>query len=146
MNANALTLLAVLAGSAALAQEYHPAGPIGSMPLPAVIQPGQPCHTPAPPPRSDGRWELRTTQQYVPGATTQVYVAGQCYGHGFRRVCEQGRYVTQQLPGHYETRQEWTFVAYGTYQNGYAYQERFGYRHSDRYGRGERYGRGHGRR
>ena len=27
-------------------------------------------------------WELRTTQQYVPGATTQVYVAGQCYGAG----------------------------------------------------------------
>lgn len=136
MNANALTLLAVLAGSTALAQDYHRAAPVNA-PMPAVVQPygqhyGQ--YTYAPPARADGRWELRTSQQWVPGAMTQVYVAGSCYGHGFRRVCQPGRYVTQQLPGHYESRQEWVFIAYGYRSNEYG-------RGHERHDRHERHGR-----
>lgn len=127
MNAHTLTLVAVLAGSTALAQEYHAASPAYGEPQPAVIQVGvgfgvgQPPCGPRPAAVSQhGRWELRTTQQYVPGAVQQVYVPGRCSYRHHRQFCEAGRYVTQQLPGHYESRQEWVWVAQGRFDSGYA--------------------------
>lgn len=121
MHARIITLLAVLAAPA-FAQSYHQAVPVGAAPLPAVIQPAY-GHRPAP--RSnDGRWELRTTQQYVPGVTQQVWVAGQCYGNPrkpWKQRCEQGRYVTTVTQGRYEARQEWVWVTMNHRRNGYAY-------------------------
>ncbi len=137
MHARIITLLAVLAAPAAFAQYYHEAVPVAAAPLPAVIQPS--CG-PRPAPRSnDGRWELQTTQQYVPGVTQQVWVAGQCYGNPrkpWKQRCEQGRYVTTVTQGHYEARQEWVWVAMNNRRDGYAY---------DRYDRDGRDDRRHGR-
>jgi hypothetical protein len=148
MNTHTLTLLAVLAGSTALAQDYHPAGPAFGAPQPAVIQPAvievgvgvgvrPPCG-PRPAPAQGGQWELRTTQQYVQGPVQQVYVPGQCYRRGHRRFCEAGRYVSQQLPGHYESRQEWVWVAF---YNGQGYASGRSDRFDDDRRAGRRYGR-----
>ncbi|MBL8940568.1 MAG: hypothetical protein JNM69_38850 [Archangium sp.] len=110
MNARILTLLAVLAAPAAFAQ-YHGAVAVQPAPMPAVVQ--QPCGPQPAPVNNSGRWELRTTQRYVPGFTQQVYVAGQCrVGHRGRQFCEPGRYVTTQTAGHYESQQNWVWVAY----------------------------------
>ena len=121
MHARIITLLAVLAAPA-FAQSYHPAVPVGGAPLPAVMQPS---YGPRPVPRAnDGRWELQTTQQYVPGVTQQVWVAGQCYGNPrkpWKQRCEQGRYVTTVTQGRYEARQEWVWVSMNNRRNGYAY-------------------------
>lgn len=137
MHARIITLLAVLAAPAAFAQYYHEAVPVAAAPLPAVMQPS--CG-PRPAPRSnDGRWELQTTQQYVPGVQQQVWVAGQCSGNPRRpwqQRCSQGRYVTTVTQGRYETRQEWVWVAMNNRRDGYAY---------DRYDRDGRDDRRHGR-
>ena len=66
---------------------------------------------------TDGRYELRSVQRWVPGRYTQVWVAQACnhyYGHGRRgRECNNGYYQQQWQAGHYETAQEWVFVPYG---------------------------------
>ena len=61
-----------------------------------------------------GRYELRSVQQWVPGATRQVYVAGFCHRSpsGFAQICSPGRYETQQDPGYYTTVQQWVWVPY----------------------------------
>lgn len=140
MNARTFTLLAVLAAPAAFAQ-YHSATPVTAAPLPAVVQ--DPGCGPRPVARSnDGRWELRTTQQYVAGVTTQTWVAGQCYGNPrkpWKQRCEQGRYVTTTTPGHYETRQQWVWVAFDRYERHDRY-DRYDpddHRHGRRQGRVE---------
>ncbi|MBL8924367.1 MAG: hypothetical protein JNJ54_36295 [Myxococcaceae bacterium] len=129
MNAHTLTLLAVLAAPAALAQyPYHHASPVAE-PLPAVVQdPG--CGARPEPRGVSGRWELRTTQQFVAGTTQQVWVAGQCFGNSrkpWKQRCEPGRYVTTTTPGHYETRQQWVWVDYQQHER---FEHRYGRRHS----------------
>lgn len=126
MNARTFALLAVLAAPAAFAQ-YHGAVAVQGQPMPAVVQ--QPCGPQPRPVNDNGRWELRSTQQYVPGTTQQVYVAGQCfYGRHGRQVCQPGRYVTTQTAGHYETQQSWVWVAYeNRYDN-----NRYGYERHER--------------
>lgn len=60
-----------------------------------------------------GRWELRTSQQYVPGVPQQVWVEGRCvahHRHPWKQRCEPGRYVTVQSPGQYQTVQQWVWV------------------------------------
>jgi hypothetical protein len=131
MNARTFALLAVLAAPVALAQspyQYHGASPVAAAPLPAVVQdPG--CGPQPAPLHAAGRWELRTTQQYVAGTTQQVWVAGQCHGNPrkpWKQRCESGRYVTTTTPGHYETRQQWVWVAYERHER---HEYRFGRRH-----------------
>lgn len=79
-----------------------------------------------------GRYELRTTQQWVQGNAYQVWVNGTCdydrggrgrgrWGRGggrggWQQRCSQGYYRTEYTAGHYETRQQWVWVGYG---NGY---------------------------
>lgn len=135
MNARTFALLAVLAAPAAFAQ-YHGAVAVQGQPMPAVVQ--QPCGPQPVPVNNNGRWELRSTQQYVPGTTQQVYVAGQCFSgrHG-RQVCQPGRYVTTQTAGHYETKQSWVWVAYeNRYDN-----NRYGYERHERREEHRRFGR-----
>jgi hypothetical protein len=117
MTTRLLTLLALLAAPAAFAQ-FHGAVPVmPGAPLPAVAyggQPMQPSCGPRPAPRHQaGRWELRTTQQWVAGVSQQVWVDGTCRQHprhAWRQRCEPGRFVTVQTPGHHETRQQWVWV------------------------------------
>lgn len=114
MTTRTLTLLAVLTASGAFAQ-YHGAGPV--MPAPAVVFGGQPtlpsCGPRPAPVRTQGQWELRTTQQWVAGGTQQVWVQGSCRAHPrqpWKQRCERGQYVTVQTAGHSETRQQWVWV------------------------------------
>jgi hypothetical protein len=137
MNARIFTLLAVLAAPAAFAQ-YHGAVAVQGQPMPAVVQ--QPCGPQPRPVNNNGRWEMRTTQQYVPGTTQQVYVAGQCrMGYRGRQVCEPGRYVTTQTAGHYETQQSWVWVAFeNRYDNRYSNDRHERREEHRRYGRNSR--------
>lgn len=128
MNARTLTLLAVLAAPAALAQyEYHQASPV-AVPVPAVVQ--EPGCGARPVPRSaSGRWELRTTQVYVAGTTQQTWVPGQCFGNPrkpWKQRCEPGRYVTTTTPGHYEHQQQWVWVDFQRHDR---FEHRYGRRH-----------------
>lgn len=132
MNARIAGLVVALVAPLAVAQDYHQAVPVTAPPIPAVqVQFGVGVRPmPPPPARHGGRWEMRTTQQWVPGAVQQVWVPGQCYGSPHRpwaQRCSQGQYVTQQLPGRYETVQQWVWVDSGW--------------RDDRYGGGRRYGR-----
>jgi len=139
MNARIFTLLAVLAAPAAFAQQYHGAVAVQGQPMPAVVQ--QPCGPQPRPVNNNGRWEMRTTQQYVPGTTQQVYVAGQCrMGYRGRQFCEPGRYVTTQTAGHYETQQSWVWVAYENRydDNRYSYERRERREQHRRFGRNSR--------
>lgn len=107
----------MVAAPAAFAQ-YHQAVPVAQAPMPAVVQPS--CG-PRPAPRAaPGQWELQTTQQYVPGVTQQVWVAGQCTGNPrkpWKQRCTPGRYVTTQTAGRYETQQRWVWVAYDDHRS-----------------------------
>lgn len=62
--------------------------------------------------RRGGHFELRNVQQWVPGQTQQVWVAGFCHRPPFSpvRVCTPGRYVSQGSPGYYTTVQQWVWV------------------------------------
>jgi hypothetical protein len=83
---------------------------------------GPSCHhAPAPAPRPDGRYELRTTQRWVAGYQQKVWVPEVCetrykhgrgHGHGNRRtVCSGGYYETRFVDGYYEPVEEWVWVA-----------------------------------
>ncbi len=79
-----------------------------------------------PDPRPNGRYEMRTVNQWVEGRHEQVWVAERCWerekpgrrrGHGrhgkHRRtvtVCEPGRYEARWVPGYYAPVQQWVFV------------------------------------
>lgn len=56
-----------------------------------------------------GRYELRTTQRWVEGYYTQVFMPGQCFGHVVR-VCSPGHYMQSWVPGRYVTDQQWVWV------------------------------------
>ncbi|MDX2012020.1 MAG: hypothetical protein SFW67_17640 [Myxococcaceae bacterium] len=127
MTARLLTLLAVVAAPAAFAQ-FHGAVPVTPQgPAPAVVYGGQPTPPPScgprPAPRHQfGRWELGTRQQWVPGTTQQVWVEGACRQHprhAWKQRCEQGRFVTVQTPGRYQTQQQWVWVDTGGFRHGY---------------------------
>jgi hypothetical protein len=69
---------------------------------------------PAPPQGQQGRYELRDTQQWVPGRYQQVWVPEQCRfrpRHGYS-TCRAGYYDQQWVEGHYETTQQWVWVPY----------------------------------
>ena len=79
-------------------------------------------HAPAPAPRPDGRYELRTTQRWVAGYQQRVWVPEVCEtqhkhhgrGHGrghHRTVCSGGYYETRFVDGYYEPVEEWVWVA-----------------------------------
>jgi hypothetical protein len=59
-----------------------------------------------------GHYELRSVQQWTPGATTQVWVAGFCHRPPFSpvQVCTPGRYENRTSPGYYRTVQQWVWV------------------------------------
>ncbi|MBX7113269.1 MAG: hypothetical protein K1X64_02960 [Myxococcaceae bacterium] len=63
---------------------------------------------------TDGRYELRSVQRWVPGRYMQVWVAQACnhYRHRHGQGCNNGYYQQQWQAGHYETVQEWVFVPY----------------------------------
>jgi hypothetical protein len=76
---------------------------------------GPSCHhAPAPAPRPDGRYELRTTQRWVQGYEERVWVPETCYTkekrHSRRTVCRGGYYETRQVAGYYEPVEEWVWV------------------------------------
>jgi hypothetical protein len=69
--------------------------------------------------QSNGRYELRTTQVWVPGVQQQVWVPERCYGRGnWGRTCTPGYYRTVETAGHYENQQQWVWVAFQN-QNSY---------------------------
>lgn len=59
-----------------------------------------------------GHYEMRTVSQWVPGATTQVFVAGFCHRPPFSpiQVCAPGHYETRTSPGYYQNTQQWVWV------------------------------------
>lgn len=65
-----------------------------------------------------GRYELQTQQVWVPGGQQQVWVEGQCWGGGRRhhrrggQRCTPGHFEVVSTPGHYETTQQWVWVAW----------------------------------
>lgn len=63
-----------------------------------------------------GRYELQTTQVWVPGQAQQVWVPGQCQQVGWVQHCTQGYYRTIQTQGSYVTQQQWVWVDSG-YRN-----------------------------
>lgn len=91
---------------------------------------------------AQGRYELQTVQAWVPGQFQQVWVPGECRQHHRWQRCSQGYYRSVNTPGHYETRQNWVWVAssYAPYQPQYGQpqppyvppqpQPRYGYRAS----------------
>lgn len=90
------------------------------------------CHRPvAPPPQytqQQGRYELQNVQRWVPGTSQQVWVPGECRMHRRWQRCSPGYYRTVWTQGHYETTQEWVWVAYGTsyqYQQQQQYQPQY---------------------
>jgi hypothetical protein len=67
---------------------------------------------PAPPAHQQGRYELQSVKTWVPGYTEKVWVRRECQPlprHRGER-CEGGYYQQRQVPGHYETVQEWVWV------------------------------------
>ncbi|MEW5742484.1 MAG: hypothetical protein AB1938_26435 [Myxococcota bacterium] len=111
-----LLLAAAMVGATAaraddcdLGGQYHAAAAITAQrPPPPLIAP-----------RQHGRYELRTVQRWVEGTSTQVWVEGRCvtkrhgrHGRFEHTRCLPGRYETVTTPGHYESRQEWVWVAY----------------------------------
>jgi len=80
----------------------------------AHVHTGSCNHGPAPrpPPRQDGRYELRPVQRWVEGYYEQVWVPEQCTHKPRRNVtkCRGGYYDKQWVPGRYETVQEWVWV------------------------------------
>jgi hypothetical protein len=72
-------------------------------------------HAPAPAPRPNGRYELRTTQRWVQGYEERVWVPETCRTkekrHSRRTVCRGGYYDTRQVAGYYEPVEEWVWVA-----------------------------------
>jgi hypothetical protein len=111
-----MALLAVVSLSAvALADDYddsnRPRAPCGTHRQPYQQPPAQ---------NQNGRYELRTTQVWVPGIAQQVWVPGQCYSvngygrhhHHRQQQCTAGYYQTVQQQGHYESQQQWVWVNY----------------------------------
>lgn len=70
-----------------------------------------PPRPPAPRVESEGRYELRTTDVWVPGYTERVEVGRTCKPHprGKLRKCD-GQIVTRQVPGYYERQEAWVWV------------------------------------
>ncbi|HZN95463.1 MAG TPA: hypothetical protein VFB81_22275 [Myxococcales bacterium] len=87
-----------------------------------TAQSAEPC--PAEPPRGhrrhQGRYELRTVQQWVPARYQQVWVPQQCSVRERQRgwwtqtgyVCVPGHYDQRWVAGHYETAQQWVWVRF----------------------------------
>ncbi len=68
--------------------------------------------------QAQGRYELQAVQQWVPGAQQEVWVPGQCYGerhhrNRYQQRCTEGSYQVVSTAGHYETTQQWVWVASG---------------------------------
>ncbi len=120
-----LAALTVVAGPAFAdppCDDEHAAHPVGYAPAPpAQYAPAPQYAPPVPPPIANGgqvvvapqrpgRWELRNTQQWVPGATETVWVEGRCRGPAWKARCTPGQYVTRTAPGRYVTVQQWVWV------------------------------------
>lgn len=75
---------------------------------------------------SQGQYQLQTVQTWVEGQAQQVWVPGQCRQHRHFQRCSQGSYRMVQTPGHYETRQEWVWVATADPYQGARYGRRHG--------------------
>jgi hypothetical protein len=81
-----------------------------------------------------GRYELQTSQVWVPGSQQQVWVQGDCYARGGgrrhhwrRQFCTPGHYEYVTTPGHYETSQQWVWVPYQQqYQQPQYQQQQYG--------------------
>ena len=107
-------LIAVLAPLAAFAEHDDYAGYGNNEPAQVASQyarrPMPPTH------ESQGRYEMRTTQQWVPGQYTQVWVPEQCVsrqrGWGTRVRCRPGFYDQRWTPGHYVSAQQWVWVPF----------------------------------
>ncbi|MDY7232308.1 hypothetical protein [Hyalangium rubrum] len=74
------------------------------------------CHhgpQPAPPQNEQGRYELRLTQQWVPGRYEQVWVPQDCRYRPRRAVtkCTGGYYDQRWVEGRYETVEQWVWVS-----------------------------------
>jgi hypothetical protein len=71
-------------------------------------------HAPAPAPRPNGRYELRTTQRWVQGYEERVWVPEVCHTkekrHSRKTVCRGGYYDTRHVAGYYEPVEEWVWV------------------------------------
>lgn len=68
--------------------------------------------TPPPPVHHGGRYEWQSVQKWVDGRYEQVTMSPVCRtNHHGRTHCHGGGTRTQWVPGHYETVQEWVWVA-----------------------------------
>jgi hypothetical protein len=63
--------------------------------------------------QADGRYEMQSTQQWIPASYQQVAVErcheGRRHGWGNRRECRT-EYENRLVPGHYQTVQQWVWV------------------------------------
>ncbi|MDC0714824.1 hypothetical protein POL68_40625 [Stigmatella sp. ncwal1] len=107
-----LALGAIFLGSAAQAgapqASQHAASPAAQ---PQSLRSHRPQPTP-PVNAQQGRYELKSVKKWVPGHTEKVWVQRECKPLRSRRGerCEGGFYQQRQVPGHYETVQEWVWV------------------------------------
>ena len=67
----------------------------------------------APAAMHQGRYELQTVQRWVDGHYEQTWVAPVCTGRRHWLRCTAGGYENVWVPGRYEDRQEWVWVAFG---------------------------------
>jgi hypothetical protein len=67
---------------------------------------------PTPPQHQQGRYELRTVQQWVAGRYEQVWVPEQCHYKPRRGVtkCRGGYYDQRWVDGHYQNVEQWVWV------------------------------------
>lgn len=67
---------------------------------------------PTPPRNQQGRYELRTVRQWVPGRYEQVWVPQRCNYKPRRGVtkCRDGHYDQRWVEGHYQNVEQWVWV------------------------------------
>jgi hypothetical protein len=60
--------------------------------------------------RRGGHYELQAVQKWTEGYYQSVWVAGDCVGRHFVKVCSPGYYRQDWVPGRYVTEQQWVWV------------------------------------
>jgi hypothetical protein len=65
---------------------------------------------PQAPRNSQGRYELKRVQQFIPGHYEQAWVKQECRFIRSGDTCPAGYYEQRWVPGHYETVEQWVWV------------------------------------
>jgi len=111
-----LALGTLLLGSTAMADDnqFQPQWNNHGAPIQVHVHTGACRHgpQPTPPQHQQGRYELRTVQQWVPGRYEQVWVPQQCNYKPRRGVtkCRGGYYDQRWVEGRYQAVEQWVWV------------------------------------